>query len=399
MGMFINTNIAAINAQRNLSLTSAKMDKALEQLSSGLRINRAADDAAGLAISEKMRSQIRGMKQGMRNAQDGVSMIQTAEGALDEVHAILQRMRELTVQAGSTILSASDRNAVGEELITLRQEIDNIANRTRFNGLDLLDGSLSVTAAGTLQNFAVVDAGVTVTTRVDANGSDPVDLFTVSTPGASQIMITNTTKNITQTLTATNMAGTLGTRQVLDFDALGIRLDLEVTAVGAGPFTSTAYATAVGALGAGGITTTGTGAATFRVGADVGDDVIVSFSDLRSTNLGDVGNGPLSTLIATNNAVSTVADADKVQLAIDQAIVEVSSQRAKLGAAQNQMESAINSVGVSVENLVASESRIRDADIAQVSSELVTRQIMQQAGIAVLAQANAAPQAVLALIG
>ena len=127
--------------------------------------------------------------------------------------------------------------------------------------------------------------------------------------------------------------------------------------------------------------------------------MVVSFSDLRSTNLGDVGNGPLSTLIATNNAVSTVADADKVQLSIDQAIVEVSSQRAKLGAAQNQMESAINSVGVSVENLVASESRIRDADIAQVSSELVTRQIMQQAGIAVLAQANAAPQAALALIG
>ena len=396
MGMFINTNVAAINAQRNLSITSAKMGKALEQLSSGLRINRAADDAAGLAISEKMRSQIRGMQQGMRNAQDGVSMIQTAEGALDEVHAILQRMRELTVQAGSTILSSSDRNAVGEELLTLRQEIDNIASRTRFNGLDLLDGSLSVTAGGTLQGLVTVDAGVTVTTTVDANDSDPADVFTTTTPGASQITVTNTTKNIAQTLTAVNMTGTLGEKQVLDFDAVGIKLTLEVTGAGAGPFTSAAYATA--AAGAT-LTTSGTGSATFRVGADVGDDVTVAFSDLRSTNLGDAGNGFLSALVATNNSVGTVADADKVLASVDQAIGEVSTQRAKLGAAQNQMESAIKSVGVSVENLTASESRIRDADIAMVSSELVTRQIMQQAGIAVLAQANAAPQAVLALIG
>jgi flagellin len=394
--MFINTNIAAINAQRNLSLTSAKMDKALEQLSSGLRINRAADDAAGLAISEKMRSQIRGMKQGMRNAQDGVSMIQTAEGALDEVHAILQRMRELTVQAGSTILSASDRNAVGEELLTLRQEVDNIAARTRFNGLDLLDGSLSVTAAGTLQGLVTADAGVSVTTTVDANGSDPADTFTVAGAGAV-ITITNATKNITQAITVVNMAGaSLTESQVLDFDALGVKLTLDVTATGAGPFLATAYATDANAKT---LLTAGTGSATFRVGADVGDDVTVAFSDLRSTNLGDAGNGFLSALVATNNSVGTVADADKVLGSVDQAIGEVSTQRAKLGAAQNQMESAINSVGVSVENLVASESRIRDADIAMVSSELVTRQIMQQAGIAVLAQANAAPQAALALIG
>ena len=401
MGMFINTNIAAINAQRNLSLTSAKMDKALEQLSSGLRINRAADDAAGLAISEKMRSQIRGMQQGMRNAQDGVSMIQTAEGALDEVHAILQRMRELTVQAGSTILSASDRNAVGEELITLRQEIDNIAARTRFNGLDLLDGSLSVTVGGTLNGLVTDDGGVErITTTLDANGSDPVDAFTVAKGvGASDLLITNTTKNIAQTITVADMVGTaIGEKQVLDFSALGVKLTLEVTTAG-GAITGAALVdTGTNPLKGGTLTTIGNGSATFRVGADVGDDVVVSFNDLRSTALGDVGNGPLSTLVSTNNSVATVADADKVQLAVDQAIVQVSSQRAKLGAAQNQMESAINSVGVSVENLSASESRIRDADIAMVSSELITRQIMQQAGVAVLAQANSSPQAVLALL-
>ena len=120
MAMQINTNVMALNAQRNLSVTGTKLAKSLEQLSSGMRINRAADDAAGLAISEKMRSQIRGMQQGLRNAQDGVSMIQTAEGALSETHAILQRMRELTVQAGSTTLSSSDRQALGDELLTLR---------------------------------------------------------------------------------------------------------------------------------------------------------------------------------------------------------------------------------------------------------------------------------------
>ncbi|MCB1188749.1 flagellin, partial [bacterium] len=143
--MIINTNVAALNAQRNLGMTSSKMSKTLEKLSSGLRINRAADDAAGLAISEKMRAQVRGMQQGQRNALDGVSMLQTAEGALDEVHTILQRVRELSVQAGNSTLSTSDRQAIGEEMVALRSEIDNIAQRTRFNGLNLLNGSLATT--------------------------------------------------------------------------------------------------------------------------------------------------------------------------------------------------------------------------------------------------------------
>ncbi|MCB1188723.1 flagellin, partial [bacterium] len=143
--MIINTNVAALNAQRNLSNTSGSMGKTLEKLSSGLRINRAADDAAGLAISEKMRAQVRGMQQGQRNAQDGVSMLQTAEGALNEVHTILQRVRELSVQAGNSTLSSSDRTAIGEEMVALRSEIDNISQRTRFNGLNLLNGSLATT--------------------------------------------------------------------------------------------------------------------------------------------------------------------------------------------------------------------------------------------------------------
>ena len=189
MPLVMNTNVQAVNAQRNLSMTGAKMGKALEKLSSGLRINRAADDAAGLAISEKLRSQVRGLQQGARNAQDGISMLQTAEGALNEVHGILQRMRELTVQAGNSTLSSSDRTAVGEEMLTLKNEINNIASRTKFNGQALLTGALSTTAdaavsavnvsnlkAGTTYTFSQVDADTARlsdgTTSVDVDISD-----------------------------------------------------------------------------------------------------------------------------------------------------------------------------------------------------------------------------------
>ena len=396
MGMFINTNVAALNAQRNLGVTGAKMSKALEQLSSGLRINRAADDAAGLAISEKMRSQIRGMQMGLRNAQDGVSMIQTAEGALNETHAILQRMRELTVQAGSTILSTSDRISVGEEILTLRNELDNIANRSRFNGLSLLTGALSVTTASVLPN--VIDGGTTgvATVAIDVSKADAGTKYTVTSPGAGQLTITNGTTNVAQTITATNM-GLVGNEvEVLNFDAIGVKLTLQKDGT-TNDVTAAEIATDLSA-GSPVITTDpGSGGATFRVGSEITDNVSVNFNDLRSSALGGAGT-ELSTLVADNGALASTTLADALLGALDTAISEVSTQRAKLGAAQNQMESAIASVAVSVENLSASESRIRDADIAMVSSELVTRQIMQQAGVSVLAQANQSPQAVLQLL-
>ncbi|MDA0351570.1 MAG: flagellin [Chloroflexi bacterium] len=389
MGMFINTNVAAINAQRNLNVTGGKMSKALEQLSSGLRINRAADDAAGLAISEKMRSQIRGMQMGLRNAQDGVSMIQTAEGALNETHAILQRMRELTVQAGSTILSVSDRESVGEELLTLRNELDNIASRSRFNGLNLLTGSLSVTTA--TAGGAIADTGA-ATTAIDVSKAEAGVTYALTSAG-NNLTVTNGTTNVAQTITAAAMGGSIGDTQVLNFDALGVKFT--VTQTGAGAITAAEVVLDIG-VGAD-VVTTGQGNATFRVGSETTDNVTVGFSDLRASALGGTGT-TLTTLVADNTAVGTTTLADALLGALDTAISQVSTQRAKLGAAQNQMESAINSVAVSVENLSASESRIRDADIAMVSSELVTRQIMQQAGVSVLAQANQSPQAVLSLL-
>ena len=392
MPIFINTNVAAINAQRNLGTTNIKMARALERLSSGLRVNRAADDAAGLAISEKMRAQIRGLQQGLRNAQDGISLIQTAEGALNEVHAILQRIRELSVQAGSTILSDADRRAVAEEMVTLRNEIDNIATRARFNGLDLLTGALAIATTSTIADVADTDAdGASVT--IDITDAEAGVTYNVTATGAN-VTVTNATTNVAQTITAASMGD--DDTQTLDFDALGVTITL---AENAAAYVDGLTAADIAAdLNAKAIVTTGNGQATFRVGDQVTDNVSVSFADMRAAALGSGGANDIADLITDNTAVSSVAKANTLLTAADDAIGQVSTFRAQLGAAQNQMESAVNSLGVAVENLSASESRIRDADIASVSSELVTRQIMQQAGVAVLAQANTSPQAALSLL-
>ena len=393
MAMRINTNIMALNAQRNLATTTLGLSKVFEQLSSGLRINRAADDAAGLAISEKMRTQVRGLQQGLRNAQDGISLIQTAEGALNEVHALLQRMRELTVQAGSTHLSMEDRSAIGEELLTLRNEIDNIATRARFNGLALLTGALQVSTTSTIADIADTDAD-SASVTIDVTQAEAGVTYTTDVPVAGQVRLTNGTSGVAQTLTAASIGD--GAVQVLDFSALGVRLTLTENAeVYVDGLTSTEVATDLGGKT---IVTTGNGAAIFRVGAEVVDNVTVTFDDTRATALGDGGANDIADLVIDNQSVSTVAKANSLLSAVDTAIGQISNFRARLGAAQNQMEAVVNSIGVSVENLSASESRIRDADIAMVSSQMVSRQIMQQAGVAVLSQANTAPQAVLTLL-
>ena len=301
-------------------------------------------------------------------------------------------MRELTTQAGSTTLSAADRSAIGEEILTLRNEIDNIATRSRFNGLDLLTGALSVSTTSTIADVADTDAdGASVTIDV-AGGAAGVTYNTTSS--GSTVTLTNATSNVAQTLTVASMGD--NSTQTLDFTALGVKLTL---AENAGTYVDGLTATDIVADITGkAIVSTGSGSATFRVGDQTSDNVSVSFSDMRAAALGNGGPNDIADLVLDNQSVSTVAKADGLLGAVDTAIAQVSTFRAQLGAAQNQMESAVNSLGVSVENLSASESRIRDADIAAVSSELVTRQIMQQAGIAVLAQSNASPQSALALI-
>jgi flagellin len=287
MGLRINNNIAAQNAYRNLSVTDSQMSKSLEKLSSGYRINRAADDAAGLSISEGLRSQIGGLKVAVRNAQDGISVVQTAEGALNETTSILQRMRDLAVQASSSGSQDSDaRTAAQTEFGQLNQELDRIASTTSFGGQHLLGVGISGQSAyqGTFQ--------------VGANTST-----------ADQIQV-----------------------------------DLSVSAFGS-----------------------------------------VSVAGFDSTGLG----------VATLDLVSSAASAID---SLDTAIKGISTARSTLGAYQNRFEHTINNLNVAVENLSASESRIRDTDMAQEMVSFTRSQILTQAGTSMLAQANQAPQNVLSLL-
>ena len=392
----IVTNVAALNGQRNLNLTSMKMGKVLEKLSSGYRINRAADDAAGLGISEKMRAQIRGNSQAIRNAQDGISMIQTAEGAMDEVHGILQRMRELGVQAANDTYDTAARTSIGTELVQLRSEIDRIANATSFNGQNLLTGALTGTLGGATGTDLVVNdaVGAAIATGIEVSSAKP-GTYTFSSSGAGLITLTSSTGAAQQiSIGAIAANGT----QTLDFNQLGVKITLNSTA-------GESAANLVTALTAGTddtIVVTGSGSAKLQVGANTTayDSMNISFNDVRATaatglNLntgGSVDWTSSATIVASNTAAQAFINQ------IDGAITTLNTRRSDLGAAQNRLEHTVNSLGVSVENLTASESRIRDADVAELSTQMVSNQILQQAGTAVLSQANQQSQAVLSLL-
>ena len=262
MGVRINTNVEALNAQRNLSLSATAFGKSVEKLSSGLRINRASDDAAGLSISEKLRAQVKGLNQAQRNSQDAISMVQTAEGALNEVHSSLQRIRELAVQYANGTLTGADQNAITAEGSQLQAGITDVINQTAFNGQALLTGA-----------------------------------------------------------------------------------------------------------------TGGSAGVNFQTGADAGQLLHVSFA-------------AVSVSAASVTSISTV----------DTAIATISTSRAAFGAAQNRLESNVRNLGVASENTSASESRIRDVDVAAEMVNFTKLQILQQAGTAILAQANQAPQTVLSLL-
>jgi len=393
MGLQIATNVAAINAQRNLSLTGLRMGKVMEKLSSGYRINRAADDAAGLGISEKMRAQIRGNQQAVRNAQDGISMLQTAEGALDEVHAILQRMRELAVQAanGTYAENGAERTSIGQEILQLKNEIDRIATATKFNGQNLLTGTL----AGTLDAASELNVGVQLNTGSDATVTKinvqgaRAGSYTLTGSGTS-LTLTHDTLGISQTITVNNIAANSST--TLNFANLGVSIEI----VSGGGKTAADLVADITDNANDQFTVTGSGSAQLQVGANQGDNLSISFNNMQTTQLGAGSN--LNALITDDQNVSTIAKAETLITEIDGAIEDVNRQRGELGAVQNRLESVIRSLGVTVENLSAAESRIRDADIAELSSQLVSQQILQQAGISVLAQANQAPQAALALL-
>ena len=390
MGVRINTNIEALNAQRNLGVTALAFGKSVEKLSSGLRINRAADDSAGLAISEKLRAQVRGLNQAQRNAQDGISMVQTAEGALNEVHSMLQRMRELSVQASNSTLSSTDLASVATEMTALKAEINRIADSTTFNGQALLTGALTVTQSGGtgIVGLALATTAAASISAVDVSGAKASTTYTLTSQASGKVTLSDGAGNSQQiTLDATIGAdGTL----TANFSTLGV----SITIVGASGKTAADMATDLATKT---IITGAGGAANFQIGANATDTLAVTFANGHTTQYGTVV-GALDTAITNFTGGPSVAYAQALITQLDAALGNVSTTRGNFGAVQNRLEHTVASLGVASENLQASESRIRDVDVASEMVAFTRSQILQQAGTAILAQANQAPQSILSLL-
>ncbi|MGZ4506757.1 flagellin N-terminal helical domain-containing protein [Oryzihumus sp.] len=417
----VNTNIAAMNAYRNLSATNSSLSKSLERLSSGFRINRAADDAAGLAISEGLRSQIGGMTQAVRNAQDGTSVVQTAEGALNETTSILQRMRDLSVQASNGGSLNSDATAsIQKEIGQLKQELSRIADTTTFNGTKLLDGNYS----GAFQVGA--NAGETISVNIGKAASsvglgvDGVDVtkagaYTFNadgTGGAGQAAVT------TAASASAPAVMTIGAKTGDDFGSATAATALDSFKNLSGSISfggktfdlgsvdysqATDSASALAALNTAANSALGLTNNAFAVsGTDLTftvTDAVAGYTGTGGQALNDGTNSTatqLSNATATFTAASGASDAIK---AIDAAIKQVSSQRADLGAIQNRFDHTINNLNVAIENTTASESRIRDTDMASEMTKFTQAQVLTQAGTAMLAQANQATQSILKLLG
>jgi flagellin len=379
--MRINHNIAALNTHRQLNSASTAQGKSMEKLASGLRINRAGDDAAGLAISEKMRGQIRGLDQASKNAQDGISMISTAEGALNETHDILQRMRELTVQSNNGTNTPEDLGYIQKEVDDLNNEITRIAGKTEFNKQTLLDGSLGTKAAnGTVTIAALKTAGITASTSGVKTGETLT--FTVDDV-AKTIKVAGTNSGTSQTLSLG--AGDVKAGANLNFDKIGLTLSFgaDITQANLKTLANTKD-----------ITTSGT-QLSFQIGANANTTLDISIGDMQATALGTGNGGAVATVSAVNVTTQTFTDNLK---AIDTAIKQVSEQRAQLGAWQNRLEHTINNLNTSSENLTSAESRVRDVDMAKEMMNQTKNSILSQAAQAMLAQANQQPQGVLQLL-
>jgi flagellin len=391
----INTNIEALNAQRNLNVTAAKYASSVEKLSSGLRINRAADDAAGLAISEKLQAQVTGLNQAQRNAQDGVSMVQTAEGALNEVHSMLQRVRELAVEAGNSTLGASDAASVNAEVTALQAEITRIASTTTFNGQNLLTGTLAVsqtggTAAAGMNIAAGTNTSITSVSVAGAKGATTYTLSSVGVPAGS-IKLSDTSGN-SQTL-ALGSGPVAGASQTLSFASMGVSITI-ASSTGAG---ETAANLTAGLQGKTVITGAGSGA-TFQIGANENETLGVAFADARASSFAGFAAAITAFTNATTGTGSITATAGALITVTDAAIGTVSTQRAQFGAVENRLNHTVASLSVASENLNASQSRIKDLDVAAEMVTFTKNQILQQAGTSILAQANSAPQNILTLL-
>jgi len=400
VSMRINTNIEALNAQRNLSLTANAFASSVEKLSSGLRINRAADDAAGLAISEKLGAQVTGLNQAQRNAQDGISMVQTAEGALAEVHSMLNRIRELAVEGANATIGQSDGTSINNEITALQAEITRIATATTFNGQNLLTGTnLNATQSGGSAMVGMVVAAGTNTslTAVNVAGAKAGATYTLTTAGGGTSLQLSDGAGNTQTVVVNQIlaAGS----QTISFGNLGVAFTVSSVAGETATNIAAGLNNKTVVMGAG-------TQARFQIGANAGDTLGVNFADARTSAYTggpvsfDTAIANLTAATASANAWATggAAAADALITATDAAITTVSSIRAGFGAVENRLQHTVASVGVASENLNASESRIKDLDVAAEMVNFTKTQILQQAGTAILAQANSAPQNILTLL-
>jgi flagellin len=383
--MTINTNISALTAYRNLSTTQKDMSKSLEKLSSGLRINRAADDAAGLAISQGLKSQVGGLTVAARNAQDGISVAQTAEGSLGQVQSILQRLRDLSVQAGNDSNNADSRKAITTEATSLTQELGRISTSTNFNGINLLDGTAGAASDGKL------------TFQVGANGSSD-----------NQITVDLSTANVASVVSAIGTANK-GTDFTTD----------PTTFAGAQTFTETNADGSTTSITTGSITANGSATLADTVNSLNSDSKFSShFVASVSTTSGNItvkaldGGAVATAAPGTGTAAagsantgsgggldfSSAAGAQASITLLDAQITKISSARANLGADQNRLEYTITNLNISKENLTASQSQITDVDMASEMVNFTRDNILSQAGTAMLAQANQSNSGVLKLL-
>ncbi|SEQ18813.1 flagellin [Solimonas aquatica] len=382
MTLGINTNVMSLNAQKNLQSSQSSLSKSIARLSSGMRINSAADDAAGLAISSRMTSQINGLNQAQRNANDGISLAQTADGALSSISDSLQRVRELAVQAANGSNSSTDRSALNTEAQSLLSEIDRVANQTSFNGVKLIDGSFS---SAVFQVGADSGQTITVGSITDANVAALGSASSASTQsGTVSTTITDLTAAAAGSLTINGtgiaaLAAAGSTLQRVGDVVDAINNIASTTGVNAAYDTSTAKIVLTSDAN---ITVGGT-----DDGTQTGFDGATGVSATASTTTG------LTTL-----SLASYAGASQAIDRIDSALSQVNTARATLGAVQNRFQSVVSNLGTTSTNLSAARSQIQDADFAQETANMTRTQILQQAGTAMLAQANSSPNFVLSLL-
>lgn len=358
--MRINTNVSALNTYSRLTAANASKSNSLSKLSSGLRINKAGDDAAGLAISEKMKGQIGGLSQAKSNAQDGISLIQTAEGALNETHSILGRMRDLAVQSSNGTLSDDDRSAINKEYTALSDEIDRIRNTTEFNTKSLLTGE--------------GDDAKSFTFQIGANANQTMS---VSIKNMSSTVLDVKGLDLTQAFSTSEIAAAKDKAVAAAFKA-----DTTTKYAADGKVDAAAGKTAADLQTAIGTAADDAAKATAQ---KTYDDALATFT---ASDEGKAAAAAAETAIVENNPITK----------IDKAIKAVSAQRADLGAAQNRLEHTINNLGTTQENLSEANSRIRDVDMAQEMMSFTKSNILSQAATSMLAQANSMPNSVLSLL-